>query len=194
MAYYKMIDKSMTATQIEAASDLDPGTEYHASDTLKIYTVSDAGEAENRGTYGELYISSSAATSVATVSTPLKAAGTTTTGDLSLFDDDTGTNNRLKYKGTEPKVFHVLACISMTSASNNITFNIYIYVYDDSGASGAVITSSKIQRKIGTGADIGALSTQTLVLLDTDDYVEVWVENITDDSNCTFDLMNLTIK
>jgi len=144
--------------------------------------------------HGGLYISSASATTISTINTPVKVAGTTTTNNLILFDDDGATNNRLKYLGKETKVFNVSISCSITAAANNKIYSLYIYKYDDSAASGAIVSSTQIQRKVTTGADVGALSLDSLIDLDENDYIEVWIENNTDTTSPTIEKMIVAIK
>lgn len=134
--------------------------------------------------HGSLYISSSAETTISTVSTWTKAAGTTATVNLRSFDDDSGTNNRLRYTGT-PDI-HVHGVVSFTSqvATANKTLEYGAYHYDDSGASGAVLTHSIMGRRHAT-TDIGTGAIHFDVVLETNDYIELHIQNTTDNTNAT---------
>ncbi|MGB5463396.1 MAG: hypothetical protein WBM92_08535, partial [Aureibaculum sp.] len=59
---------------------------------------------------------------------------------------------------------------------------------------GAVLNSTRIQRKIGTGADIGAASISGTVELATGDYIELWLANDLASRNATIENLNLHIN
>jgi hypothetical protein len=50
------------------------------------------------------------------------------------------------------------------------------------------------QRKTGSSGDIGALALSGILQLQTNDYIEVWVENNSGSANITAEFMNLAIK
>ena len=140
--------------------------------------------------HGSFSVTSSAETTISATGAYVKAAGTTTlVSGASNFDMPA--NNRLRYTGS-PDV-HVLidSTISMTCAGNSKIIALKLYHYDDSAASGAVIDSSEVQRKIGTGADIGAAALSGDIVMATNDYLEVHVANLTDTNNATTDLIYL---
>ncbi len=131
---------------------------------------------------GGYYVSSSAATTI-TAGTPIKVAGTTT-ADASFLNDFTHTNNKLVYTGTQTMYFHMEAYISMISSVNNVVIKMYI------AKNGTAISASEIQRKIGTGADVGAANVQANFQLSTNDYVEVFVDS---DVNTNFTANKMTV-
>lgn len=135
---------------------------------------------------GGFYVSTAAETSISTVNTPVKAAGTTTTTQLDNFDTNS-LDNRLRYTGSITRSFQVVCSVSMTTASNNKVTAIYI------AKNGSVETASEIQRLVGTGSDVGALATSTYLTLATNDYVELWVENQTDATNMTVEKCNCSV-
>jgi len=135
---------------------------------------------------GECHITTSAATTISVVNTPVKVAGTTTLDENFRFDDDTGTDNRLRYIGTKTRKFNVSANISALSASNNIVFSWYI------AKNGVTNSNHRTQNKQGTSADIGAVTVSGIVELATNDYIEVYVENNDDTTNVTAEYMTLT--
>ena len=134
---------------------------------------------------GECYVSAAAATTPA--GSYLKALGTTTFVGGTNFDDDGGTSNRLKYIGVEPVHADIVCAFSMTCGGNLKVLGVGI------AKNGTFITASEIQRKIGTGTDIGAGACQASVSLSNGDYVEVFVNNHTDNATITLDFMNLHI-
>jgi hypothetical protein len=127
-------------------------------------TSDKAGVDESRACF---YVSGSAVTAIVS-GTEMKIAGTTTAGGC--LQGFTHSNNRLTYSMSKTRWFHVNAFISMTSGTNNVTFSFYM------AKNGAIISPSKIRRKLGTGADVGSITLQANIELATDDYLEVWVD------------------
>lgn len=135
---------------------------------------------------GTIYISTPTETTVAAANTPLKAAGTTTL--LATAQNFTmPANNRLTYTGTPDVLANVSISISMTAAANNKVVTMYV------AENGTPVAASAVERKVGTGADVGALSVQYALTLSTNDYVELFVENNTDDTNLTIENMVMQV-
>ena len=135
---------------------------------------------------GSVYISTPLVTPIATLNTPIKISGTTTSNGL--FRTSSTTNNRIQYIGSKLRYFSYSASLSVTGEGNNKIFNFYI------AKNGVVVPESKQSRKITTGTDIGSISISGLIQLDTNDYVEVWVANATDATDITVQSMNFVIK
>lgn len=107
-----------------------------------------------------------------------KVAGTTAAGPH-LHDMTMDQSGRLTYTGVSPRHFHLVASIAMTSAANNQTVAFRCAV------NGATIDRTMIERRIGTGTDIGAVSLHGDALLNNGDYFEVFVTNETSTANVT---------
>jgi hypothetical protein len=137
---------------------------------------------------GSIYISSSAETTISASSTWTKAAGTTTDVTVNQFDGTTalGVDNRLKYTGTIPTHIHGVVTFSSSTASPNQTMEYGCYYYDDSAASGSVIDHSIVSRRHGS-SDIGTGAMHFDVMLETNDYVEFHVRNMTSTANATIE-------
>lgn len=132
---------------------------------------------------GGLYFSTAIETVISTVNTPVKVLGTTTTNLLSDFDTNSQ-NNRLRYTASTSLDFQIVCSLSIHAASNNKTFGFYI------AKNGVIEVSSESQLLIGTGAALEGLSVSMLLILDTNDYFELWVENQTDATNVTVEACN----
>jgi len=143
-------------------------------------------ESDNNAT-GTIYISSKVLTPIPGANVPVKALGTTSPVNLFRFDNG-GTNNRLRYMGTKTKIFNIVASLSLTSTTSNQVLSMYF------AKNGAVINSTRIQRKIGNGSDIGAASVSGTVELATGDYIELWLANNVSSSNATVENLNLHIN
>ena len=131
--------------------------------------------------YAIMSFSSTAETSVATVNTALKCSGTTA-DTASSTNMTVATTNRITYDGTPDVIAFFFAAISMTAAGNNKVTSWYF------AENGTKIAATRTQRKIGTGADIGSAMIIGCTTLSTDDYIELWCENNTDDTNMTVEL------
>jgi len=135
---------------------------------------------------GSLYVTIPVETNIAAANTPIKVAGTTT--GLNFFRTSSPVDNRLVYKGTKTRFFSYTVSMSVTAASNNKNFSFYL------AKNGVILPESMQRRKIATGADIGSISLSGVVEMATNDYIEIWVENINDATDITAESLNLIIK
>ena len=126
------------------------------------------------------YVSSSAETTIVTQSVYVKVAGTTTQVSARGF---THSNNRATYTGTPDIHVFITASVSMTAAGTNV-----ITAWR-AAKNGTTIASSEVQRKVGTGTDIGALFIAAEADLSTNDYIEIFCANESDTTNMTADYM-----
>ena len=136
--------------------------------------------------FGFLYVSTPAATSITTGGTFVKAAGTTTAGTLRDF---THVDNRLTYIGAEARVFSIDVAVSMISSNNIIT-------HWRIAKNGTTIAASEQQRLVGTGADVGNAGVQAEAELSTGDYIELFCTSDTgeDAKSITAQRMTLTVE
>jgi len=133
----------------------------------------------------ELYLSSSAETTITTGSVPVKAAGTTVLETTPAAVGFTmPSNNRLTYGGTETKKFLVIVTFSASSAAAAKLLGFHL------AEGGTVNAKTTIYRYVGTANEEGAGGIQGLFEMATDDYVEMWVSNETTPASTT----NLTIE
>ena len=135
-----------------------------------------------------VYVSAAAATTIASAGVPVKAAGTTTiTNQSGDMDDNSGVSNRIRFTGVSPRHMHVVAhaSVSLASGTNQDT-GLHIWKWDDSAGSGAFLPESEAHTTIA-----GTASTQLMThgdtLMDTNDYLELWVANHTGTPNITVD-------
>jgi hypothetical protein len=127
--------------------------------------------------FGSMYFSTPAETSITDQSTPTKAAGTTTSVSLSGFDMPA--NNRLRYTGSPDRHMHIACSLSFTAAANNKLIGLSI------AKNGNSLVHSEVRRLVSTGADEGATALHADVMLSTNEYLEVFVSNETDTANLT---------
>jgi hypothetical protein len=138
--------------------------------------------------FGGLYFSTPAATTIGGAGTYVKAAGTTTLGTVSADVGNGSTSNRLVYTGVAPRHFLVTASATVVPASGtNQALGLQIYRYDASGAAGAVVAASKVNG-FDAATNGTAIATAANVTLDTNDYLELWVTNETAAVNVTVSL------
>ncbi len=96
-------------------------------------------------------------------------------------------NNRLVYTGTRTSHFQVTCAMTITGAANNINIGSYLAL------NGTPVEASENLRRIANTVDVGSGAVSMLAELTTGDYVELWVENETDDENVTIEKMNLSV-
>lgn len=97
------------------------------------------------------------------------------------------TGGRFTYNGQTKAEFLVRCNITGTAASGTQTFNHYI------AKNGTIVTASKTQREYTSTATGSPASASAIVELDTNDYVELYVENNTGTNNWDSYILNMTI-
>lgn len=141
---------------------------------------------QNSTEVSQYYMNNNAtATVIASTSTPVKIAGTTTSA--SITQKFTNTNNRSTYNGSFVRVFYITATLSFDSGNNN---QIGCYI----AKNGTVLNESEVY---GTTSGTGRaenVTIQTLVELSENDYIEVFVENATSSTNITVTDLNVIVQ
>jgi hypothetical protein len=142
--------------------------------------------------FGESAMQNNAtATTISVASTYYKAAGTTAlSGSEYLFDDNGATSNRLRYTGAPEKLVVCTAACSFSCASNNQQISFKAYLYDDSGASGAVIDDSLVTQFVQSTSDTMSVTLAFHAHMANNDYIEIHVTNET--STATVTLVDLS--
>lgn len=145
---------------------------------------------ENSKSKAGSYISASASTTVGVgdgdLGNPKKIAGTYTSDNAQRFDVTT-TAGRWIFKGKQTENFRIsIDCSIDLDSGNNVTIIVYLAV------NGSTNVFRSARRKFKSG-DIGALSINTNLSLNTDDYVEVWGENISGTENYTLENGSINI-
>lgn len=82
-----------------------------------------------------------------------------------------GTNGRLTYEGSSDRHFHIVSNLDMTSSSGNQILSFQWF------KNGSIAVGPPVERKTGTGSDIGAISLHADAVLSTDDYLELKTTN-----------------
>lgn len=141
---------------------------------------------DNTAEIGNYFMTNNAtATTISTVDTPVKALGTTTANAIN--QKFTHTDNKLTYVGALIRDFQVTATVSLTSGNNNL---IGVYV----AKNGTVITSSEMYSTTSSGGKAESITCQTILELNENDYVEIWVENSTGTTDITVEYLNVICK
>lgn len=127
--------------------------------------------------FAGLYFTVPAVTTINEASTYVKAAGTTELTSSSSTMDAGGTVNRLRYTGVATRHFHVVLQASVTLASgNNQDIGIQLWKFDDSAGSGELLAHSEATTTI-PGQNIIQITSHADTMLDTNDYLELYVGN-----------------
>jgi hypothetical protein len=88
-------------------------------------------------------------------------------------------------------VYEVVGSLSFSGTANS-TVTMEIYIYDDSGTSWSA-SGFALERKLGSGGDVGRASVSGLVTLDTSDRVAIYVatDGATDDVTTTESVLHI---
>lgn len=141
---------------------------------------------ENTAELGNYYMLNNAtATTISQTETPVKIAGTTTANAIN--QKFSHTDNRLTYTGSLIRDFQISANASFTSGNNQV---IGLYV----AKNGSVIASSEMYATTSGSGRAESINCQTIVELNENDYVEMWIENETSASNITVEYLNVIVK
>jgi hypothetical protein len=142
--------------------------------------------------FGECSMQSNAtATTISSSGTYYKVAGTTALSGNEYLIGDGSASNRLKYTGTPTRLALINATIVFQAASNNKNISFKLYLYDDSGASGAVIDESFITHSYD--GSLHTMHIQGSAMMATNDYIEIHVANNTDTANVTVTDINFRL-
>ncbi len=152
-------------------------------DSITAQHIRDAIVSIGSWPYGSMYTLTPIETVISTPGAYVKGACQTQINNLRNFDMPA--DNRLRYTGLIPYHMHIACSISMTAAGNNLKASFKMFHWDDSASSGAVADGSEVNRFIGTGADEGSTAVHWDVVMDTNDYLEMHIANLTNTDNIT---------
>lgn len=138
-----------------------------------------------RSDHGELFITSSSATSFGGSEQYVPAAGTFSLSSETNHNFVMDVSGQLKYTGLNTRIFHVAASVSVVSGGSNITMRLGI------GKNGSVVASSVIHVRVTTGTDVRSSALHSMVSLSNGEYLELMVGNWTDTSTITLETGNL---
>lgn len=134
--------------------------------------------------YAEIYmVNNSTATTISTINTPVKVDGTTTNGLASSHF--TLTSGRITYTGTETLTFIITSTLGVVNqgSGGNISFTFYIAKNGSVEAKSASKSSFQPSRE-------ASITTQAIIQLATNDYIEVFAENNDGTDNVLIEYMN----
>ena len=130
-----------------------------------------------RAPFGRIASNVPSLTTITTQNVFVKAAGTTTFGGMSNQMDGNAVNNRIRYTGPVSRHMHIVLQGSCQFATGtNLTVALQLYHYDDSAASGSLVAHS-LARSVVAGANVQQVTSHADLMLDTNDYIELWVAN-----------------
>ncbi len=145
--------------------------------------VANGGTGVTQSGFGELYVSSSTATTYPFTNTWYKVAGTTILAAGENMDAG-GTNNRLRYTGSATRTFFITVCGTVTG-TNGDEIDAAIAL------NGAHIDSSITIVTVKGSGDRVQFSCQCLVDMATNEYVELLTQNQSSTSSATFEKFNI---
>lgn len=136
--------------------------------------------------HGHMTLSGVVTTPIVSASTPMKLGGTTSAS--SLFRMESPLSNRFVYKGLKSRTFTATASLSVTCSGTNKVFRFYF------AKNGVVLSETMQQTKLVNGSDIQSVSLSGLVNLVPNDYVEIWVENVTSGNDITAESISFSVR
>lgn len=166
----------LTASNVKAAID-------------ELASGSGGGGSSSTGAFGTIFIDSGDEDETSlSEDTPVKADGTTTLVDAN--DVDMPANNRLRYTGTDTQTFFVSCNISKQADGNKKQ---YLYSIRKNGSDVPSILAAEHHVEGNSSNELNSTTITGTVELATNDYVELWVENIENGDDVTIWYMNMTI-
>ena len=139
---------------------------------------------QNSSQEANYYMIGNATPTPITSGVPTKILGATTEDPLT--ERFTCTDNRATYNGAITRNFAVHSTAALTSNNNNVLF---IYV----AKNGVIISQSRATGTANAGGRAEGMFTMALVSLETDDYIEMWVDNNTGNNAITDIDLNVII-
>lgn len=140
----------------------------------------------NSGSISQYYMQANATvTTIAVTGTFVKAAGTTSSG--AYVEKFTNTNNRATYTGALVGYFRVTAVLTLSSANNNV-------ISARIAKNGTTAAQSETSVTTDAAGRVENCTVQDIVLLNTNDYIEVFVTNKTATNNVTVENLSLIIE
>jgi hypothetical protein len=167
---------------------------YAGFNFTNVWTVDCPGipEEGDKVATGYIYFASEnlTATNVLTNNVAVKMVGTTTSGNFFRMDDDSGTNNRIKYTGVKPRIFTVTCSATMERSSNG-SKNVYsLIVYKN----GAIVPSIIAEQTFENGVSKGTFNLVGSLNLSTNDYIEIYVSTDNESIDPTVTRFNMVIQ
>jgi hypothetical protein len=172
---YDTINFSGGGTYLNGIDELDNRTRIGNSKGVKNTT--------EIGNY--FMLNNSTQTVIASAGVPVKIAGTTTANTIN--QKFTHTDNRLTYTGGLLRNFQISGTASFTSGNNQV---IGLYV----SKNGTLLTNSEMYATTSGSGRAESIHIQTILELDENDYIEIWIENDNSSQDITVEFLNLICK
>jgi len=182
--------KTVTALCTEADTNLPDNTQGSIS-PADVRNMIKNIIASTESPIGGLHITTPAVTTIATVSTFVKAAGTTVAfaGNKQFTMP---TNNRLQYTGPlSNRVFIFTMSISATVAFDNQLLFLILAKNGITTGTESIATIQEVKHE--KGIDVGSHTVTGHITLSSNDFVELFVSNETGLNDITIERMNMTI-
>lgn len=131
-------------------------------------------------------LNNAVATDIVTQGVPVKIAGTTTANENN--QKFSHTNNRATYTGAITRLFECTAVVTLLAAGPAKTIGLYL------AKDGVIIPDSEMYATTNSSNRAESIAIQTIVSLNTNNYIELWIENETDNTDVTVTYLNLIIN
>lgn len=115
----------------------------------------------------------------------VKVAPVTTLDNHRQTDNGGANNGRLRYTGAITKMFHVAVSISLSPATNNDAFVLAI------AKNGIPNNHCRAYQKLGATTDLQSTAMHCMVSLSTNDYIELFVGNMSGARNLQVKALNI---
>lgn len=147
--------------------------------------VNQSGVALARNPMGEIFMNGNVtATTISATSTYYKAAGSTTFSS-GEHEFSMPANNKLQYTGTKMKMFHIACTVSISSAGTNDVVQAVLY------KNGVALVAGTVKQKLGGTGDNTSTAIHVMTSMSQNDYLELYIANMSAVSNLTVSNMNL---
>ena len=135
---------------------------------------------------GNVYFNGTTNTTFTGANISKKLTAVTSSGNL--YRVTSPADNRLTYTGTRTRRFQVIAAVSGTQTSGDISYTFHI------AKNGVLLTESRQSTYFVVAQQKVNISLSCIVSLAPNDYVEVWIENDTNTTAFNTSNLNLSIK
>ena len=139
--------------------------------------------------YGEMSITTATTTTFSDATSFVDINATTFALSSSALNWAMATDGQLDYTGTPARLAVVTATFSMTGNTNDV-------LHFAIAKNGTAITSTTVQRKLGTGSDVGAASATGIISIVNGDYITLQCKNTswTASETVTIEALNLRVQ
>lgn len=138
--------------------------------------------------YASMSVTSPASTTIVAPGLPVKMAGTTTLSVVGPFDDDGGTNNRIRYTGGSDILVKVDAWFDIDAA----VFDKLVLLLVSHNAN-PLIGTTLVSAAVASAAEVRRASSFGMIQLAPGDTLEVYVGNGTDTTAITVGQANVLV-